>query len=113
MIESWLPWALFVLGALGFFIGQSGFQVALLASSLAVMDALESISAGALSGLVLGKQVQFAPHHLLGELLGAGAVVVGLLLFGRSPLVLAIYESTERDRRRDRRPDGRSPARVL
>lgn len=112
LIESWHPWALFALGALGFFIGQSGFQAAPLASSLPVMDTIEPISAVVLSGLVLGEQIQLAPIHIVGELLGALGVVVGLFLLGRSPLVLAIYESTEREKRRDRRRADRSPAKV-
>lgn len=99
-VTTWQTWILLVVGAGGFFVSQSAYQAAPLASSLPIMDAVEPISAVVLSGFVLGEHVSLAPLDVAVEIAGALATVTGIFLLGRSPLVLSIYESTERRKER-------------
>lgn len=115
VLTSWQPWVLLAVGAAGFFVGQSAYQAAPLASSLPVMDAVEPIAAVVLSAFVLHENISLSPGALSVEAVAAAATVGGIFLLGRSPLVLAIYASTERARHdepsRDPRPLGaREPA---
>ncbi len=99
VLTSWQPWVLLGVGGLGFLVGQSAYQAAPLASSLPLMDAVEPISAVLLSAYVLGERISLAAGALAVELVGAAATVTGIFLLGRSPLVLAIYESGEREKK--------------
>lgn len=97
---SWEPEALVVLGLGGFLIGQSAYQAAPLASSLPIMDATEPISAVLLAAYVLHEHLSLSPSSLTLEAAGAVAAVIGIFLLGRSPLVHALYASTEREKQR-------------
>lgn len=110
---SWEPEVLAVLGLGGFLIGQSAYQAAPLASSLPIMDAVEPISAVLLAAYVLGEHLRLSPVSLALEALGAIGALVGIFLLGRSPLVLALYASSEREkqRRAKRRAAKQTPTR--
>ena len=97
---SWEPEALLVLGLGGFLIGQSAYQAASLASSLPIMDAIEPISAVLLAAYVLDEHLSLSATGLTLEALGAVGAVGGIFILGRSPLVLVLYASTERDKQR-------------
>ena len=100
LVSTWQPWVLLLIGAAGFLVSQSAYQAAPLASSLPIMDALEPISAVVLAAYVLNERISLAPIDVAVELVGAVATVTGIFLLGRSPLVLAIYETTERSKKR-------------
>lgn len=114
LLESWQPWVLIPLGIGGFLVSQSAYQAAPLASSLPIMDTVEPISAVLFGYYVLGERISLSPVDIAVELTGAIATVVGIFLLGRSPMVLAIYESTERSKREEANGDrgGRQPETV-
>lgn len=108
MLESWQPWVLVVVGAAGFMVSQSAYQAAPLASSLPIMDTIEPVSAVAYAAYVLHEHISLSGVDLGVEAAGGIAAIVGVFLLGRSPLVLAIYEAGEREKRRDARRQQRN-----
>lgn len=98
VIESWQVYALVLLAPLGFTVAQSAYQAGPLALSLPVIDSLEPSSAVVLAAIAFQQRISLETGHLVGELAAAAIAIVGIFLLGRSPLVLAIYEQTERER---------------
>ncbi|MCU1494933.1 MAG: Integral rane protein [Acidimicrobiaceae bacterium] len=93
LATSWQPELLCILGIGGFLIAQSAYQAAPLANSLPIIDATEPIVAVLLGATVLEEHISLRPGSLALEICGALAMVSGVFLLGRSPLVLAVYES--------------------
>lgn len=98
--ESWQLYTLFVFGAAGFLFAQSAYQAAPLAESLPVMDSIEPTASVVLAAGVLGEHLDLAPVHGVFELTGAVAAIAGVILLGRSPVVLSIYEQQQKHRER-------------
>lgn len=98
VFASWQLYVLIGFGAAGFLFAQSAYQAAPLAESLPVMDLLEPLSSVVLAVGVLGEHVALAPLHAGIELAGVAAAIAGVVLLGRSPLVLSIYEHQQEHR---------------
>ena len=88
---SWQPYALVVLGPIGFTIAQSAYQSAPLAISLPIIDSIEPTAAVLLSVLMFGQGLSFRATSLALECAGGFCALGGIFLLARSPLVLSIY----------------------
>jgi drug/metabolite transporter (DMT)-like permease len=93
---SWQPYVLICLGLTGFTVAQSAYQSGPLAISLPIVDSLEPIGAVILAGVLFSQRVSLDNGALWLECLGAVVALTGIVLLGRSPLVLSIYEQERR-----------------
>jgi drug/metabolite transporter (DMT)-like permease len=98
LLTSWQPYALAIVAPTGFLMAQSAFQAGPLAMSLPILDSLEPSVAVLLAAVAFGQHLSLQPLHLAGELVCAVLALTGIFLLARSPLVLALYEQTERRR---------------
>lgn len=110
LFESWQLYAIAVLGPLAFTIGQSAYQAGPLAMSLPVIDSLEPTSAVVFAAVAFGQHIAVAPLNLAVEVAGAALAITGIVLLARSPLVLAVYEQTEREKQGGANPPQRERA---
>jgi drug/metabolite transporter (DMT)-like permease len=113
VLETWQPYALLCVAPIGLTIAQSAFQAGPLAMSLPVVDSLEPILAVLLAAVAFGQNINLTPSHLTGEMAAGLLAVTGLFLLGRSPLVLSVYEQTEKEkknRRKNKEPNEPSTA---
>jgi drug/metabolite transporter (DMT)-like permease len=95
---TWQPYAMGVIAAGGFLTAQSAFQAGPLASSLPVIDTLEPGVAIAIAIAAFGEQVNHTPLALVVEALGVLAVVAGIVVLDRSPLILSMQApETDKD----------------
>ncbi|HEX3827677.1 MAG TPA: DMT family transporter [Sporichthyaceae bacterium] len=88
---AWEPYLLIVLSAWAMVLNQSAFQAGPLAASLPVLTAAEPIACAAIGVLVLREHLAVPAVATIGAL---AAIVVGVVVLSRSPLVLAMHEST-------------------
>lgn len=95
-LESWQPYTVALIGPLGFTIGQSAYQAGPLAMSLPVIDSVEPTIAVVLAAVAFRQHISLAPLHLFGEVGGGAIAILGIFLLGRSPLVLSVYEQTQK-----------------
>lgn len=102
VLSSWQLYGVIGLGVLGLLIAQSAFQSGPLALSLPIIDALEPTVAVVLATIGFGERLAPDAIGLAGEMLGAVLALSGIFLLGSSPLVLSIYEQTEKEKRRSR-----------
>lgn len=96
VLESWQIYAIAAIGPIGFMIGQSAYQSGPLAFSLPILDSLEPASSVLLAAVAFHQHISLQPGHLAGELAGAAIAIGGIFLLGHSPLVLSIYEQTQK-----------------
>ena len=101
LFESWQLYALALVGPLAFTVAQSAYQAGPLAMSLPVIDSLEPTVAVVLAAIAFRQHISLAPFPLAGELVGAAMAITGIFLLARSPLVLAVYEQTEREKKEE------------
>lgn len=97
---SWQPYALAVVGIIGFLFAQSAYGAGPLAISLPIIDSLEPVVAVLLATIAFDERLSVGARSLGLEAAGAFAAAVGVFLLGRSPLVLSIYEQTEHQKKR-------------
>lgn len=110
LFESWQVYAIAVLGPLAFTVGQSAYQAGPLAMSLPVIDSLEPTSAVVFAAVAFGQHIAVATLNLAGEFAGAASAIAGIVLLARSPLVLAVYAQTEREKTEGEEPERAQPA---
>ena len=94
-LSSWQPYALAVVGAVGFTVAQSAYQSGPLSLSLPIIDALEPSGSVILASLTFGQALSLSDEGLGLECLGALVALIGIVLLGRSPVVLGIYQEEE------------------
>lgn len=85
---SWQPLALAAVGAVALLLSQSAFQAGPLAVSLPIIDVLEPVVAVLVGVTVFRERLAGSALTLLGEVVGVGAVLAGITVLDRSPLVL-------------------------
>jgi hypothetical protein len=85
---TWQPYALLAVGIAGMIVQQSAFQAAPLQSSLPVMDSLEPTVAVLIGVFAFGEHLSTSVGSLAAEAAGIAAVLTGVVLLDRSPLVL-------------------------
>jgi drug/metabolite transporter (DMT)-like permease len=86
-LHAWEPYAVVVLGAVGFLLAQSAFQAGPLGASLPAITAADPVVASLVAVLAFHERVAGGPPAIAVQL-GAGvAIVAGVWVLARSPLV--------------------------
>jgi drug/metabolite transporter (DMT)-like permease len=91
--SAWQPYAMAVVAAVGAIVQQSAFQAAPLPASVPVMDAVEPTVAVLIGVFAFAEHLGVAPLALAGEAAGIVALITGIVLLDRSPVVLALQRS--------------------
>ncbi len=88
-LATFEPYALLAVGGVGLLFEQSAYHTARLAASLPAMSALEPIVGSLLGVVIFAERLQVSGIAPVVEVLGAVAMVVGVVLLARSPTVIA------------------------
>lgn len=88
-LETWPPWALLAVSIAGLVLAQSAYQAAPLAASLPVMSTAEPVTGICLGAGLFAQGLRVDPAALAVELVGILAMMSGLFLLARSPVVTA------------------------
>ncbi len=91
---AWQPYAMAGVAAFGMVVQQSAFQAGPLPASLPVMDAVEPTMAVLVGVLAFGERVTHTPLALAGEVVGVLALVAGIVVLDRSPLLVELQAPT-------------------
>ena len=89
---AWQPYAMLGVAIAGAIVQQSAFQAAPLPASLPVMDATEPTVAVLIGVFAFGEALGTSMLALTGEAAGIVALIAGIVLLDRSPVVLALQE---------------------
>ncbi|MCA1832324.1 MAG: DMT family transporter [Actinobacteria bacterium] len=95
--RAWQPYALLGTGGAGMLFIQSAFQAGPLAASLPMLTAAQPVAAVVMGATALGETVQFGTFAIGGEVAGLVAILGGVFVLGRSPVVLAGYAVSTSD----------------
>lgn len=88
-LSSWEPYALVLLGGYGFLLAQSAFQAGPLPASLPVLTIADPLVAAAIGVLAFREHVASGTAAIFGEAAAVVAMVAGVFILARSPLVVA------------------------
>lgn len=88
-LQSWEPYALAVLGGIGFLLAQSAFQAGPLGASLPVITAADPVVAALIGVLAFHERLRAGSPAVVVQLVAAVAIVAGVWVLARSPLVVA------------------------
>jgi drug/metabolite transporter (DMT)-like permease len=91
---AWQPYAMLGVAIGGAIVQQSAFQAAPLPTSLPVMDSVEPTVAVLIGVFGFGESLGTSILALTGEAAGILALVAGIVLLDRSPVVHALQEGT-------------------
>lgn len=86
-LVSWPAFALVAVAVVALLIGQSSFEAASLAASLPAITVAEPVTGIAFGVGAYGAHLRLGAVPLAFELLGFGAMIAGVILVARSPLV--------------------------
>jgi drug/metabolite transporter (DMT)-like permease len=86
-LQTWEPYALAILGALGFLLAQSAFQAGPLGASLPVLTATDPVVAALIGVLAFHERVAGGAGAVVVQLAAAALIVTGVWVLARSPLV--------------------------
>ncbi|MEV6793436.1 DMT family transporter [Streptomyces sp. NPDC051320] len=89
LLSSWQPYAVVALALTGLLLVQSAFELGPLHMSLPTLTATEPLVGIACGIGFLGDRLLVTPVALVGEALGLGAIVFGVFLLGRHPMLPA------------------------
>jgi drug/metabolite transporter (DMT)-like permease len=95
MLSTWAPYALVGAGATGIWLMQSAFSAGPLNVSLPAISAGEPVVGILLGVVVFGDRVQDAPGELAIYAGGLAALVIGVIMVGRSPALSHLRAWTE------------------
>jgi hypothetical protein len=87
LLESWLPYGVIAVAVTGLLLAQSAFEAAPLRASLPAITAAEPVVGIAYGIGVFGERVRTAPGWLALEATGLLAMIVGVVLLTRSPML--------------------------
>ncbi len=87
VLETWLPYGVFAVAIIGLLLAQSAFEAAPLQASLPAMTVAEPVTGIALGAGVFGDVVRLAPTWLALEAAGMIAMLSGVVLLTRSPML--------------------------
>lgn len=90
--SAWQPYAMLGVAIAGAIVQQSAFQAAPLPASLPVMDSTEPTVAVLIGVFAFGETLGTSILALTGEAAGILALITGIVLLDRSPVVLALQE---------------------
>jgi drug/metabolite transporter (DMT)-like permease len=94
-IRGWEPYALAVLGVLGFLLAQSAFQAGPLAASLPLMTALDPVASALIGVLAFHERLASDGPAVGLQILAAVAIVSGVWVLARSPLVVGVQRAAD------------------
>jgi hypothetical protein len=106
---AWQTYALIGVALAGAICQQSAFQAGPLPASLPVMDAVEPTVAVCIGVFAFAERVSTSPPALVAQAAGVVALLTGIVVLDRSPVVRELHESGRR-RRADR--SGQEASRV-
>lgn len=86
--EGWEPYALAVLGVLGFLLAQSAFQAGPLAASLPLITALDPLAAALIGVLAFHERLASDAPAVVLQVAAAAGIAAGIWTLARSPLVV-------------------------
>lgn len=89
---AWQPYAMAFVALAGIVVQQSAFQAAPLPASLPVMDAVEPTVAVLIGVFAFGESLAASVTALTLEAAGIVALITGIVLLDRSPVVLALQQ---------------------
>jgi drug/metabolite transporter (DMT)-like permease len=92
---AWQPYAMAGVAVAGAIVQQSAFQAAPLPASIPVMDAVEPTVAVLIGVFAFGESLSTSPVALACEAGGIVALIGGIVLLDRSPVVLALQRGAE------------------
>ena len=95
MLSTWAPYALVGAGATGIWLMQSAFSAGPLNVSLPAISAGEPVVGILLGVIVFGDRIQDTPGELAIYAGGLAALVVGVIMVGRSPALSQLRAWTE------------------
>jgi drug/metabolite transporter (DMT)-like permease len=95
MLSTWAPYALVGAGATGIWLMQSAFSAGPLNVSLPAISAGEPVVGILLGVIVFGDRIQDTPGELAIYAGGLAALVVGVIMVGRSPALSHLRAWTE------------------
>ncbi|MFE0766524.1 DMT family transporter [Streptomyces smyrnaeus] len=87
LLTSWQPYTIVVLAVVGLVLVQSAFEGGPLRMSLPSLTASEPLAGIACGIGFLGDSIRLTPGALAGEVAGLVAVVVGVFILGRHPVL--------------------------
>jgi drug/metabolite transporter (DMT)-like permease len=86
-LTSWEPYVLTGLAAYGFLLAQSAFHAGPLAASLPVLTVADPLVAAGIGGMAFHERVSSSPTAIAVELAAVVAMIVGVFILARSPMV--------------------------
>ena len=95
MLSTWAPYALVGAGATGIWLMQSAFSAGPLNVSLPAISAGEPVVGILLGVIVFGDRIQDTPGELAIYAGGLAALVIGVIMVGRSPALSQLRAWTE------------------
>jgi drug/metabolite transporter (DMT)-like permease len=87
---AWQPYGMLGVAIAGAIVQQSAFQAGPLQASVPVMDAVEPTVAVLIGVFAFGEQLATSSGALAGQAVGVVAVLTGIVLLDRSPVVLRL-----------------------
>ncbi|HEX8006466.1 MAG TPA: DMT family transporter, partial [Trebonia sp.] len=96
LLGAWQPYTLVVVAVVGLLLSQSAFDAAPLRISLPAATAAEPITGIVLGVAILGERLHVDPPALAGQVAGLIALVVGIVILGRSPFLAKSEQGVSR-----------------
>lgn len=87
VFDDWQPYALPIVAVVGLLLNQSAFDAAPLQISLPATTAAEPITGIVLGAVIFSERLRVTPEALAGEVAGLVAMVAGIMILGRSPIL--------------------------
>ncbi|MDG3014305.1 DMT family transporter [Speluncibacter jeojiensis] len=87
LLTSWIPYTVIGLGVVGLTFTQMAFAAAPLSASLPAQTAVEPVVGIALGIMLFDERVNTSLPAIVGQAVGIIAIVAGVIVIGRSPLV--------------------------
>lgn len=102
MLTSWQPYALVACGLITLLLAQSAFQAGPLAASLPAITVSDQISTVTIGWLAFQEPIRSDPLAIVLEVVGMAAMVVGIFILSRSPLVVGAASRRRLQRRAEK-----------
>ena len=90
ILLHWEPYVLCAVAICGLFFGQSAFQSGAILISLPIIDTIEPIGAVLIGATVFAEHIASSPVVLACQILGGAVAVAGIVVLGRSPLMVTL-----------------------
>ena len=90
ILLHWEPYVLCAVAICGLFFGQSAFQSGAILISLPIIDTIEPIGAVLIGATVFAEHIASSPVVLACQVLGGAVAVAGIVVLGRSPLMVTL-----------------------